>query len=297
MERDDLRELIKMDFPKMRIDKDKVITACMVEKKPNIFFTKMVVLVSCLLLTGAIILTISLFIDMPSYNSGNNTIVDNGEKGIETVFQERGGESKPLLPFDIGYKAESKVFKIDEVEVELMIGHFFGPPSKFILYGEEKETMSYEEWRNKESLYGENYKEARIVIRTKSHPLGDTYEEVYVVDNFYYDYPFIYDDEYYEYEYERNGVIKTHRSERITNIKPRNTIKNFKIDSKYFIYESGYISIGLSSYGGIKYVYLYYYIDKEKGLIYISEKSVDDALLSQDSSSGFDADILDRGEC
>ena len=224
MENNELRDVLKMDFPDYKIDNEKIISLCKNQKSAvnkNIIL-RLVLSLSCVVLAMVTVLAIN-------YNDINEQkkteIIDEGDKGgFETTFTDyESSNPKMSLGFDIGYRTDRSAFNINEVYIELMIGHFFGPCNELVNEGQVDDTYSfdYDSWKDGPYYSSENamqYKTAKIFIRTDLYP-STVEEEVYSIDNFYDNYLFLYTIANY-----KNGKNKWFQFE---NIKPRNTIKNF----------------------------------------------------------------------
>lgn len=279
MENDELKEFLKMDFPDYKVDNEKIISLCRKSEKKN-RVSKSIIFKLALGLSCVIMVMITLFVNYNNINRNNlgginNTIIVDKGEGFKTTFTGyESGNSKISLGFDIGYKTDGSVFNIDEVYIELLIGHFLGPCSEFVNEGQVDDTYSFDfdSWKGGPYYSNERasqYGNAKIFIRTELYPTT-VEEEVYSVDNFYDNYLFIYTMANYE-----NGKYKWFQYE---NIEPRDTIKNFFIDKKFFKKDAGEISIGIGfNGGGEKYVNLFYYKDIDNNMVYLSCKSIEDA--------------------
>ena len=239
MENDELRDVLKMDFPDYKVDNEKIISLCKNQKSAvnkNIIL-KLVLSLSCVVLVMVTVLTIN-YNDINktiSNETNNGTLISNND-GFETGFV--GYESsnpKVSLGYDIGYKTSSSVFNIDEVRIELMVGHFFGPCSKMVNQGQVDDTYSfdYDSWKDGPYYSSERanqYGIAKIFIRTELYP-STVEEEVYSIENFYDNFLFIFTMAQYE-----EGKHKWFQYE---NIEARNTIKDFLIDKNFFKKDEG----------------------------------------------------------
>ena len=280
MESDELKDVLQMNFPNYKIDNDKIISLC---KNQRIILNMSSIIKPILILVGIVLIifssltisNININDSIPNVNKPDFVGTVNKTEGFETTFSGYDGKSqKPTLGYDIGYRTDSSVFNIENVKIELMIGHFFGPSSKLINEGQIDDSYSfdYDSWKDGpyySSARASQYGTAKIFIRTEIYPTTIE-EEVYSIDNFYDNYLFIYtmamysEGKYGWFQYE--------------DICPRNTIKDFVIDKKFFSNDEGSISIGIGfGDGGSKYVNLYYCKDVENNLIYLSCESIEDA--------------------
>lgn len=301
MENDELKEIIKMDIPDMKFDTEKLLLAChKKEKKINITRLKIIF--------GSLCMVILITIVFVAINSNKifgkkNTIVDNNppqtvtnyeeiinnSPGFSTSFDNINSNLKPSSGIEYGFSAETSVFRIDDVKINLLCGHVCGPPSEIYYNGLLDENYSYEEalekWK-KTWREGESWKAIRSWSNNIFHFYVNSesfHDSIYEIngDDFLDNYGLkyisrvYYGDDNFGYDID------------MTEIKARYPI-NYLIDSKYFEENSGEIKIFFASYNTDNYgKSLYYYKDLEHGLIYLSHKSVDDAKEKYNSDKSF----------
>lgn len=288
MENDELKDLLNIDFPEVQCDSKKILEICkarQLKRKQMIKRISVYSIIFVLLLTNAVLFGIDistksrLMEPSPSFTKDIEYYQGAGLISADsTNLTYDMGSLKAMVPVDIGYFTTQSRFNSDEVTVAIKIGHFDGPANNAIKDGEELYTKSYEEWLS--SLSAEKISEkdgAKIVINPSER--DDSQSEVVLeIDDFYENYLFNYDFIYIKTS-ERSGGFY------YCNVTPRSIINNIKIDKEYFNEGSGVLRIGICSALGTRYSLLYYYYDKEAEVIYLSEKSMDDAFQKVSTNS------------
>lgn len=142
-------------------------------------------------------------------------------------------------PLGIGYKTDKSCFNIDEVEIDVLIGVVKDP-----------------------KYYSDN---ATITITYKANEASDEFisMRVYEIYDFYNN--FSYEDK-----------TNKHRFICFKDIRENNIIR-IKLDKILFLENEGEIKISVTNHKYIRYAYIFYAKDINNDLIYLSQRSIDDA--------------------
>lgn len=269
MENDELKDVIKMDFPDHSVNNEKIISVCKSSNRKynNSSLKLKIVLIIALFIIVSVPVTYYIINAMGSSthftglyqkvngdgeNNGSTvspntpvpTIEVSGEK-INSGFFETTSSGKTTYPIEIGYETEYSIFSDNRsLELEVLVGYF----------GDIRAT----------GLYPEDSDLPKIVVRTGNNPVEE--EELVEIEDFLekYKLSFVFDD----------GVIcgcKYTFPDEAEGIK-------VSIDNKYFSGTFGEIRIGL--YVGYMYraATIYYCKNEEDKTICISNISVDEAM-------------------
>ena len=118
MEDEKLKKLLKIDFPEIKGDEDKVLAACKARNENNNrpLIKIAYALSSFLVLTVIVVIGVLLFnnSEVPSY-SGK----ESSNKPIKSDFTFSGGEANPIA---CDYKCDKTIFEIDNVYLDLYFG-------------------------------------------------------------------------------------------------------------------------------------------------------------------------------
>jgi len=260
MESDELKDVLQMNFPNYKIDKDKIISLCKNQEmiyntsffKKTLYFT--IVMVITIVITATAIPFAYNYVT--GINNRSKTIPGDTKtnlaacgNSVATDFFIIDGTSngKPEDPIRIGYKSEYSIFNNSEsLEIEVLIGYFGN------LYAT--------------GLFSDDSALPKIVLRTSDEPIVEY--DLIEINQFL---------EKYKLKYlvsENDNIIcgcKYVFPDEAQGIK-------LSIDSDYFSGIFGEIRIGL--YVGYMYKAetIYYCKNEENGTICISSTGLEEAM-------------------
>ena len=246
MENDELRDVLKMDFPDYKVDNEKIISLCKNQKKRyNYSFLKIALYFTILVIIGA-------GIPFAFYISNNINKTPNvvaSDSKVDTSFFVIDGSTigKSEDPIRIGYRAEDSIFNEGEsLEIEVLIG-YFGDISNSVLFPADSDLP-------------------KIVLRTNDNPIVEY--DLVEIENFV---------ENYKLKYIRNEDDNVICGCKYVFPDEAKGIK-VSIDSEFFSGMFGERRIGL--YVGYMYKAetIYFCRNVENGTICISSISLEDAM-------------------